>query len=256
MSEKVDYDKFLAGIYEYSPYFGKERREKNYATKFYLDNLPNKQNGRVLELVTCTGLLTIPMARSGYKVDSIDISEAVHEIVRKKMELESKDVVNNITLKCCNVFDYQAEKKYDAVVMPDSFLHAVADEFLQKRLIKKCYELLDDNGIFLLDIFTPWENIIKKGEANQCTRFRTGNGELYIAYVHHLINPEKHIHRFDFVHESYKSGKCYFHTITYRYIYLPELIDILQKNGFEVISTNKKMNFGANVAVVAKKCHK
>ena len=96
---KTDYDSFLAEIYDYSPYFGKERREKDYATQFYLDNLPDKNKGKILELVTCTGLLTIPMARAGYKIDSIDVSPAVHEIVRRKMANEPKKVINNITLK-------------------------------------------------------------------------------------------------------------------------------------------------------------
>ena len=189
MSEKkTDYDSFLAEIYEYSPYFGKERREKDYATKFYLDNMPDRQKGQVLELVTCTGLLTIPMARAGYKIDSVDISPAVHEVVRKKLIKEPSCVTDNITLKCCNVFDYQTKKLYSAIVMPDSFLHAVADEEAQEKLIKKCYDLLDEDGVLIVDIFVPWQHIIEKKEVNQCTRFRTPNGELYIAYVHHLIN--------------------------------------------------------------------
>ena len=40
-----------------------------------------------------------PMARAGYKIDSIDVSPAVHEIVRRKMANEPKKVINNITLK-------------------------------------------------------------------------------------------------------------------------------------------------------------
>ena len=66
--KKQHYDNFLAEIYEYSPYFGKERREKDYATQYYIDNLPDKKDGRILELVTCTGLLTIPIAKAGYKI--------------------------------------------------------------------------------------------------------------------------------------------------------------------------------------------
>lgn len=254
MSEKkVDYDEFLAEIYEYSPYFGKERREKDYATKFYLNNLPDKQNGRVLELVTCTGLLTIPMARVGYKIDSIDISEAVHNIVKDKMLNEPKEVVDNISLICCNVFDYHTENRYSAIVIPDSFLHALADKQLQENLIKKSYELLEDEGVLIVDIFTPWEEVIAKGELNQCTRFRTKKGELYIVNIHHFIDVKKQIHRFDFIHESYKSKKRYNHTLTYRYMYLPELIDLFQKNNFEIICIDENMNYGTNIAVVARK---
>ena len=250
---KTDYDSFLAEIYDYSPYFGKERREKDYATHFYLDNLPDKNKGKILELVTCTGLLTIPMARAGYKIDSIDVSPAVHEIVRRKMANEPKKVINNITLKCCNAFDYQTEYIYSAIVIPDSFLHAVADKQLQEELLKKCYKLLDDKGTLIIDIFVPWEDIISKGDVKQCTRFRTEQGELYIVYTHHLINSNNQTHRFDFVHEAYKSKKKFYHTIVYRYMYLSELIDLLQKTGFNIIKVDEHMNYGTNVAVVAQR---
>ena len=66
---KTDYDSFLAEIYDYSPYFGKERREKDYATQFYLDNLPDKIKGKIMEFETWTGLLTVPIARAGNKND-------------------------------------------------------------------------------------------------------------------------------------------------------------------------------------------
>lgn len=255
MSE-IDYDRFLAEIYDYSPYLGKERREKDYATQFYLANLPDKNKGKILELVTCTGLLTIPLARAGYKIDSVDISPAVHEIVRGKMVNEPKKVINNITLKCCNVFDYQTETIYNAIVIPDSFLHAVADKQLQEDLLKKCYKLLDDTGTLIVDIFTPWENIISKGDVKQCSRFRTERGELYIVYTHHLINTKKQTHRFDFIHENYKSKKIFYHTITYCYMYLSELIDLLQKTGFKILKVDEQMNYGKNVAVVAQKKNK
>ena len=254
MNEKKEvYDCFLAEVYDFSPYFGRERKEKDYATPFYLDNLPNNREGTVLELVTCTGLLTLPMARAGYKIDSVDISQAVHDIVKRKLVSEPKYVADNIALFCCNVFDYKPDTKYSVIVMPDSFLCAIADKKLQENLIKMCYRLLDNNGRLILDIFVPWKDVIAKREVNQCSRFRVGKDKLFIVYAHHLINPEKQTHRFDFVHELYRSPKRYNHTIIYRYMYLPELLDLLERSGFEVTYIEDRMNFGTNVAVAAKK---
>lgn len=247
------YDKFLAEIYDFSPYFGKERKEKDYATSFYLNNLPNSREERVLELVTCTGLLTLPMARAGYKIDSIDISRAVHEIVKGKLLNEPQYVTDNIALFCCNVFDFKPHTKYSVIVMPDSFLCAIADKSLQELLIKMCYKLLDNNGKLILDIFVPWRDIIAKKEVNQCSRFRVGKDKLYIVYTHHLIDPGKQTHRFDFVHELYGGTQRYDHTIIYRYMYLPELLDLLERNGFYITYIEDKMNYGTNVAVTARK---
>lgn len=36
-------------------------------------------------MVTCTGMLTIPMAKAGYIVDSIDASEEVQDIAIEKL---------------------------------------------------------------------------------------------------------------------------------------------------------------------------
>lgn len=254
MSEKeVGYDNFLAEIYDYSPYFGKERCVTGYATEYYLNHLPDKKDGKVLELVTCTGLLTIPMARAGYKVDSIDASTAVQDIVRSKLKEEPLFVSDNIMLKCADVFNYETDKKYSAIVMPDSFLHAIADERLQEKLIEKCNELLDDGAVLIVDIFVPWKQVIEKKELNQCSRFRTKDGKLYIVYVHHKIDIDKQLHTFEFIHELYGEGSICEHTVVYRYMYLRQLIELLEKNGFKVSDVEEDMNFGTNVAVVAVK---
>lgn len=249
--KEVGYDNFLAEIYDYSPYFGKERFETGYATEYYINHLPDKKDGKVLELVTCTGGLTIPMARAGYKVDSIDASAAVQDIVKSKLKEEPLFVSDNIMLKCVDVFNYETDKKYSALVMPDSFLHAVADERLQEKLIEKCNELLDNGGVLIADIFVPWKNVIEKKELNQCSRFRTKEGKLYIVYAHHKIDIDKQLHIIEFTHELYGKGiKCE-HTVVYRYMYLRQMIELLERNGFIISDVDENMNFGTNVAVVA-----
>lgn len=250
MSEKkVGYDNFLAEIYDYSPYFGKERHDKEYATDYYLNHLPDKESGTVLEMVTCTGMLTIPMARAGYKVDSIDASSEVQGIAVEKLKDEDSYVSDNIMFRCTDVFKLETDKKYSAIVMPDGFMHAVADENLQEKLIEKCYELLDDDGVLIIDIFTPWENVIEKKELNQCSRFRTKDGKLYIVYVHHMIDEERQLHTFEFVHELYGTKTRYEHRVVYRYLYSGQLTEMLEKKGFVVTDVNKTLNFGKCVAV-------
>ena len=39
----------------------------------------------------------------------------------------------------------------------------------------------------------------------------------------------------------------------YRYMYLRQLIELLEKNGFKILDVEENMNFGSNVAVVAVK---
>lgn len=245
------YDSFLAEIYDYSPYFGKERHDKEYATDYYLNHLPNKGCGVVLEMVTCTGMLTIPMARAGYKVESVDVSPEVQSIAAKKLKAEESYVSDNITFVCSDVFNLKPDKKYSAIVLPDGFMHAVADERLQEKLIEKCYDLLENNGVMIIDVYTPWENVIEAKELNQCSRFRTKDGKLYIVRVHHTIDKERQLHTFEFTHELYGTIKRYKHRVVYRYLYPRQLTEMIEKKGFIITDVNETLNFGKCIAVSA-----
>jgi len=250
---KIDYDYFLTKIYDYSPYFGKERREKDFATQFYLNALENIQD-RVLEFVSCTGLLTIPLARANYKVDSVDISPFMHECLNNKLRSERDYVKNNITLHQCDIFDYKSVHKYNGIVLPDSFLLAIADKRKQINLLKWCNILLNNGGIIAFDLFQPWADIIEKKEKDQCSRFRHRNGELYIVNTHHSIDQNQQLHCFDFIHELVgKDKERYHHIITYRYMFQDEIELILDKCGFKVLYIDDSFNFGKYYSVTAKK---
>lgn len=132
MEKEVDYDSFLTKIYNYSPYFGQERAKRNFATPFYLSALKNIQS-RVLEMGTCTGLLTIPLLKAGYEIDSIDISPYMHQYVKERLETNYYNMKERIRLYTCNVYDYVSICKYDGIVMPDSFLLAQAEKKNKKN---------------------------------------------------------------------------------------------------------------------------
>lgn len=250
---QYDYDAFLTKIYDYSPYFGKERRERDYATNFYLDAISNIHE-RILEFGSCTGLLTIPLARANHEIDSVDISPFMHECIRDKLCSEADCVGRNIQLYVCDAFDYQSDHRYSAIVLPDSILCAMPDKQKQIRLLKKCNSLLCNDGIIAFDIFQPWKDIIELKEKHQCSRFRLKDGELYIVYTHHLVDQEQQLHCFDFTHELI-GGKPiqYHHTITYRYLFEDELVEMLGECGFKVCYIDRQFNFGKNLSIIGHK---
>lgn len=251
--DKLDYDRFLTEIYDYSPYFGKERREKNFASPFYLNAL-EKVEGRVLEFVSCTGLLTIPLARAGHEIDSIDISPFMHDYLKSKLQNETGSVHKNINLISCDVFEYRSITKYNAIVLPDSFLLAISNKEKQIDLLKHCNSLLNAGGILVFDVFQPWADIIKSKEKSQCSRFRLNDGKLYIVYTNHSIDEEQQLHHFDFTHESVRESKsCQQHMITYRYLYKKDIVSILNKCGFDLVWFDDSFNFNKYYAVVARK---
>ena len=250
---EIGYDDFLAEIYDYAPYFGKERREHDYATSYYLSHLPEVNKGKILEWVTCTGLLTIPLARAGYSIESVDASASVHEIVKRKLRGEKSCVLNNIALRCENVLEYSSIERFSAIVMPDSFLQAVPNERLQEKLIERSYEYLKDGGILIMDNFNPWEGVIKKKEMDQVSRFRTERGKVYIMKVHHLVDEYRQLHEFQFEWLPYGEEKVIRRTITYRYLFRWQLVELLRMKGYKILDIHPHMNYGTNNAIVAQK---
>lgn len=109
-------------------------------------------------------------------------------------------------------------------------------------------------GILVFDVFIPWIDIINIGYVEQCSRFRLESGEIYIVYTKHMIDRERQLHTFDFIHTPYKQGDIrYHHTINYRYVWKEELCSTLLECGFEIVHFDDKFNFGKYYAVIAKK---
>ena len=241
MSDSV-YNGFLAKVYDYSPYFGKDRKE---IVDFYLDAL-NKDVGVVLELGTATGLTTIPLAKAGYNIDTIDCSLAMHKIVERKIMEMDFMLKKNIQLIFADVSDYKPERKYDVVIMPDSFLLVFLEKFKQKRILRMCYEALEGNGILLFDCFKPPDPSMKKDQYIETTRFRTPDKDVYILEVCHEIHRESQMHICHFKYQKRLENNTLDDavevSVSYRYLHYYEMMEMLADVGFSNIKINESFD--------------
>src|SRR4051794_28337956 len=93
---KVQYDKFLAEIYDETPYFGQGRsRELEKFNAFYFEYLKSTERP-VLELGSGTGMLSVPLARAGFCLDCVDISPHMQDVLSAKLRAEREDVAQNV----------------------------------------------------------------------------------------------------------------------------------------------------------------
>src|SRR5215467_6976326 len=92
----VSYEKFIADIYDSSPFFGQGKaRELEKFNAPYFRHLKGRPK-RVLEFGSGTGMLTIPLARAGYELDSVDISPFMHDVLSRKLQHEDQAVQRNV----------------------------------------------------------------------------------------------------------------------------------------------------------------
>src|SRR5438552_2847747 len=137
MSETCDvaYDKFIADIYDSSPYFGQGKtRELEKFNAPYFRQLAHR-TGRLLEFGSGTGNLTIPLARAGYEIDSVDISPYMHDVLARKLKNEEERVVRNVNQILADATTYLGPEPYHSIIMPEGILIALPDAELQMALL-------------------------------------------------------------------------------------------------------------------------
>jgi 2-polyprenyl-3-methyl-5-hydroxy-6-metoxy-1,4-benzoquinol methylase len=119
--------------------YGKEPNQ------FLKDELATLERGKILFLGEGEGRNAVFAAKLGWQVDAVDSSE----IGKQKALSLAKE--NNVTINYMidDIFNYNTEKKYDAVAL--IFLH-VHDE-LKEQLHNKVISLLNKNGVVILEAF-------------------------------------------------------------------------------------------------------
>ncbi|MGY3765142.1 class I SAM-dependent DNA methyltransferase [Vagococcus vulneris] len=109
-------------------------------------------SGPILEACCGTGRVLIPLLKSGYDIDGIDLSEEMLSICRKEIDHNSLKA----TLYCGDLANYHFDKKYAAIIMPSSSFNLFPSENIALSILKNLYHSLKDGGKFIFDIDLPY----------------------------------------------------------------------------------------------------
>ena len=119
--------------------------------EFYKE-LALRSGGNALELGVGTARVAIPLARAGVMVVGIDNSEHMLEVARKKLAKEPESVRDRVTLKRCDVRNFELEQAFHLIYIPAStFDHCVTAKD-RKRCLSCIHNHLEDEGLFAFDI--------------------------------------------------------------------------------------------------------
>lgn len=177
---EIVYDKFIAEIYDYSPCFGQARAlEPDKFNGFYYKEITDK-NDKILEFGSGTGPLTIPFAKKGFKMDSVDIFPHMHNVIREKLKNEDDNTRKNINLIETDALKFQGKHLYDKIVMPEGIIISLADQKMQMALLESCNKNLRIGGRIYFDCFQPYYDIINGKTKTHFTRFTDKNKDKYI----------------------------------------------------------------------------
>ena len=118
--------------------------------------LVKESNGPVLELCCGTGRVAIPLARDGFEVTGVDISQAMLQKFKNNLEREKPEVANRVTLIEQDVTQLLlGEKRFQTCIIAFNSLLCIPDFNLQMKLLKATAAHLMPGAKFLIDIVNP-----------------------------------------------------------------------------------------------------
>jgi SAM-dependent methyltransferase len=121
---------------------------------FYLA-LAKETGGPVCELACGTGRVLLPLARAGFEVTGVDLSQAMLDKLQAKLDREPREVQARVALKCASMRDHRFTQQFSLVFCAfNSFLHLMTTED-QLACLRSVREYLADDGRLVIDIFAP-----------------------------------------------------------------------------------------------------
>ena len=141
----------------------------------YLDSyLPAR--GTILEVGAATGRYTLELARRGYAVTAVDLSEGLIEKCRKR--LEAKGLANQVRLVVADARNLSVvtERGFDAVLLMGPLYHLI-EATDRETALKEVFDRLQTGGVIFsafLRRFGTLSDLIKNAPFGSKTRPKYG----------------------------------------------------------------------------------
>jgi SAM-dependent methyltransferase len=150
----------------YSVYYDLLWGNEQVDVPFYLA-MAKETGGPVCELACGTGRVLLPLARAGFEVTGIDVSQAMLDKLQAKLDKEPRDVQARVALKCADMRDYRFTQKFKLVFCAfNSFLAMITTED-QLACLRSVRDYLADDGRLVINIFAPDHKRLIRGTETQ-----------------------------------------------------------------------------------------
>ncbi len=106
---------------------------------------------KVLEFGCGTGNITCELAKKGFEMTAVDISE---EMLTMADEKAAEEKLNNIRFFMGDMSNFQIGEKFDAVISCCDSVNYLEDLESVHNFLESSYEVLEDEGMLLFDINT------------------------------------------------------------------------------------------------------
>jgi SAM-dependent methyltransferase len=114
---------------------------------------------RVLELACGSGRIGLELLRGpgAFQLEGLDVAPGMLAAYQRKLERESEEIQQRVTLHQGDMSDYNLEHKgaYDLILLPFNSITHLYEIEQQLDAFKNTYDHLTPNGRFVVDTFLP-----------------------------------------------------------------------------------------------------
>jgi len=117
-----------------------------------------QQRGDVLELGCGTGRVALALAKDGYHITDLDLSQHMLEIFRGKLTPEISGHVDIIHGNMADFSIGDPPRKFALITAPDRAFLALTSQADIENALSCIYKHLADDGLFIVNVFNPYAN--------------------------------------------------------------------------------------------------
>lgn len=227
---------FAAEFYDHiSPYIQRPDID------FYIE-LAREAGGPVLEVACGTGRVLLPIAREGIPITGLDLSEAMLNTCRKKLEKEPVEVRQRVELVKHDMRAFRLGRKFKLATTPFRGFQHLLETQDQLATLQCIYNHLEPGGRLVLECYNPDMRIItnesREQEHGDEPPYELPDGRSFERKFRIMnmdfANQRYDMHMIYHVHHPDGRNDCLVHRSSMRYIFRWEAKHLLARCGFGI----------------------
>jgi SAM-dependent methyltransferase len=111
-----------------------------------------KTKGPILELACGTARLAIELAKNGFDIDAIDLSESMLETARKNISRLTPETQSRVRLHNMDISGYTLDRRYGLIFIADNSFRELVTREQQLSCLKCTHKHLLPDGFFLMTV--------------------------------------------------------------------------------------------------------
>lgn len=189
----------------YAQFYDFIMKDGTYDMEIYKSQANACEGDKVLELACGTGRVGIELAKMGYQVTGIDISEDMLSLYQEKVKKGGRRLKERIHTIKGDITNFCLDEKFDLIIFPAITICLFNDEQIQE--IFKCVKQhLTEHGRFVLDrVDTDYSRFIDNCSLPQVYMWEE-QPEYRIAWIQEFLVPEEKSILVNVYHENIVDG--------------------------------------------------